>query len=216
MQNDLIFLQRLMDIKEKPGLWLGKVSLFGLDCWISGYLDALYALGQDAAALACFKKFNTYVMRRCGTERTTGNAFSSILETGYDDESGVGRFFELLDDFVREQAALPPRPEILTELAEDEARVFRIDRSKEQELVGDYLSEHCQELFGAQQRSPSETMVLQWDDGILTCILAGKKVNIERIRPVSAPGTTDGAPPVFTTGDEIAYTVIRQGEDRNE
>lgn len=171
LNNDPLF-QKLLALKARPALWLGKKSLLALEALVNGYLDACYDFQQGASTVAWFRAFDSYAVTACVGENTTCNAFSAILCCGYDDESGVDQFFALLERFAAARGAQPMRKVKPSALKDGEVRQVRVDKQKATEWIGEYLKEHCQELLGVQHVGGRDTLVLSWGgDGSLTCTL---------------------------------------------
>lgn len=200
----------LMSLKSHPELRLGRKSLLALEALVNGYLDACLDLNQGDDTLAWFQKFDSYVVRQCGLEKTTCNAYSAILSSGYHDETGLDRFLELLERFATE-CNEPPQPrEPSSALQTGEYRAIRLDIQKATHFVGRYLTEHCGEFFGVRQVGCSDTLVMFWDEEKnLSCVLANDAVNVgDLCAKHSAEADKIRCLPIFSNGDRVYYTSL--------
>ena len=181
LNNDPLF-QKLLALKARPALWLGKKSLLALEALVHGYLDACDDFQQGASTIAWFRAFNAYAVAACVGENTTCNAFSAILCCGYDDESGVDQFLALLEEFAAERGEQPMLKVVPSALKDGEIRQVHADKQKATEWIGEYLKEHCQELLGVPLVSNRDTLVLSWDrDNALTCALTNSPDAVAKI-----------------------------------
>lgn len=88
----------LMDIKKRPGVYLGQKSLTLLDAFLGGYIFRLREEGNPDAEL---RDFQNYIANRFNIRST--HSWAHIIRFYSSSEADAfDRFYELLNDFLSE------------------------------------------------------------------------------------------------------------------
>jgi len=90
----------LMEIKFKPGLYLGKPTLIGLNHFIHGYSTKEYEIGEDNSSFIDINDFQKYVENLYGIEATAKGSFMLIQEDSKNDKEAFYKYFEILEDYL--------------------------------------------------------------------------------------------------------------------
>lgn len=96
-------IHQLIDkIRRRPGMYIGSNSLTGLECFLNGYICALYetdSTDEDLLPLP-FGLFHEYVACKYGYYESTSGWKNMILDqTGQDERRGLDLFFEIYGEF---------------------------------------------------------------------------------------------------------------------
>lgn len=92
--------KRLSEMRERPGMYLGKKSLELLDAYINGYLDHQYELESNFRS--DFLDFGPFVRRYFNVEEEF-HWLRIIAYHSSSDETAIDLFYELLDKFLIEK-----------------------------------------------------------------------------------------------------------------
>ena len=91
-------LEMLMEIRKKPGMYLGICTLDRLDAYIAGYNTCLREFGVDTN-WKLFEDFYIFVRDKYKVMKSL-NTYS-IVESMYEDKrEAFEKYFELLDEFL--------------------------------------------------------------------------------------------------------------------
>lgn len=100
----------LEQIKEKPGLYIGKKSVLALSHFISGYLHAIHDLTGEYVRF----DFQTFTEYKTGIS-TPAKHWSDILAVGRTDSEAFDLFFEYLEEYK----TLAQTPEFFDKMHEE-------------------------------------------------------------------------------------------------
>ena len=93
-------LQKILnEVRKRPNMYLGKVSLERLSAFIDGYMTCLRQVNHDER-LDFYPGFQKYVQETYHIQATK-NWASIITEFNVVEEDAFRRFFELLDEFLK-------------------------------------------------------------------------------------------------------------------
>jgi len=96
-----IVIEKLNEIRQRPGMYLGKKSLILLAAYINGYVCRECELNNNFESR--FSDFNEYVKRRFNIE-SGQDWLKIILFNSSTEEDAVDLFYKLLDEFFIEKA----------------------------------------------------------------------------------------------------------------
>lgn len=159
----------LTAIRELPGLWLSKKSLKLLDIYIDGFLAGKSDMRKPFYYPKWFKQFTKYVADVCVEGNGCYGIVNAIYENGYDDENGIDRFYQLLDDFCMEKypdkdsECMTSEPE---NLAVGEIRAVEIGRDAICELAQKYIHDNFNEIFDLEDEErfiSTRVQLCLWD-----------------------------------------------------
>lgn len=88
-------------IQQKPGLYLGKVSLQRLEGFLTGYQHALGELGMFPKDIEHLHGFHAWVATKLEFGEPTSGWCNMITERSASDEEAFRHFFELLEEYRR-------------------------------------------------------------------------------------------------------------------
>ena len=182
IKQNFIF-SRLIDIKNKPELWLRKKSLSYLDCYISAYIDG-YISDRTEESLVWFKEFKKYVCKICVEGNECYGPINAIFQCGYDEESGFDYYYELLDSFIQENVIGEDYIESKEEsYLKDEVKVIRVKEDEIYQMAGKYIYEHKEEIFDLPEKKAefiSEYTLYQLFKGreIISAVYDSRYVNL--------------------------------------
>src|SRR4051794_23977042 len=99
-------LSLLREMRQRPGMYIGKPSIIRLAAYLRGYDLAAERLGGQQPD-AFLTEFRDWVQRRFGSTRQSWE--ETILQHSADDASAQERLWQLLDEFLAERggAATP-------------------------------------------------------------------------------------------------------------
>jgi hypothetical protein len=92
--------EQLNQMRERPGMYLGRKSLTLLGAYIAGYVDHQYAIDKNHRS--SFSKFGEYV-REYFDIHTDHDWIKIITFYSSTDEDAVDLFYTLLDRFLNNQ-----------------------------------------------------------------------------------------------------------------
>ena len=87
--------QRLEEVRERPGIYLGEISITRLYAYVSGYLTKEFELnpGRESS----FDGFNDFICRKYDIPNR--NWSSILLFCGGSEKGGIDRFYRDLDEY---------------------------------------------------------------------------------------------------------------------
>lgn len=91
--------QLLKKIEKRPGLYLGRPSMFRLGYFLSGYIFCCEENSEVYHDDKIFKGFQEYIENKYQGRKTTAH-WSQILIKVYGDEGAFKQFFMELDSFL--------------------------------------------------------------------------------------------------------------------
>ena len=98
----------LANIKRRPGMYIGKMSLEFLQNFFNGYNCAAKLHFNDEKHHILAEGFNDFVaVKLLGHNKTVLNYCSLIYETEGDEDKAVNMFFELLNECLISQGFEP-------------------------------------------------------------------------------------------------------------
>jgi hypothetical protein len=103
--NHLIDL--LAEIRRRPGMYIGAESITKLAAFLDGYHYAAYKLA-GVSKDSLFTEFKDWIRTRFKISTSQGWA-NIILFYSNDESSALGRFWDLLDEFLIEKGQKPLR-----------------------------------------------------------------------------------------------------------
>lgn len=215
LENDPLY-QLLFSIKDQPWVFLGQKSIWALDHYITGYLNACAAFDPECFTIRWHDTFYHYVCDVYHIYKKDYTVFGIIRERGYGDADGLQVYFELLENFAKEKynvkSTEKPQP-----LQNGEVRAFRLDRSGMADFAGKYIKEHSEELFGIPDPGDDGAYVFDLSlDDTLTCRVYGDRSYTKATEHLSQTEQL----PVFSVNELIRYTVLfpkeAEGESRSE
>jgi hypothetical protein len=98
----------LESIRGKPYFWLTSKSVTALQDFLNGYMQLGYADEIYYPDEPDVNDFKYWLLNRDAEHSGVGNPYSRVLlkECNGDEEKAFDRFFQLLDEFKREQKSL--------------------------------------------------------------------------------------------------------------
>jgi hypothetical protein len=85
-------------IRQRPAMYLGERSLYGLECFLTGYSLALASYTQGREGKVLPEDFHDWVAYRLGFFSSVTGWRKMIAERVPDDSAALDRFFGLLDE----------------------------------------------------------------------------------------------------------------------
>ncbi len=99
------FYEMLQNIKQRPGMYLGKCSITRLKSFLDGYITARQDLGFSLTEQERhFEKFQEWIQERFEIKSDHGWD-STILFYSADEKDALNHFFELLERFCNGEKA---------------------------------------------------------------------------------------------------------------
>jgi hypothetical protein len=95
--------ETLQQIKEAPGMYLGRPSVSDLFMFLAGYEFARLQMGiaLDESEELFFDDFQPWLQERLGVQSVTSWA-KLIMLSCHDEKAGFLKFFHLLDEFRKQ------------------------------------------------------------------------------------------------------------------
>lgn len=90
----------LSQIKWKPGLCLGEVSLRNFEQMTNGYAYAMQVVGASEKHIILPDGLNEFTASYLNQEQSTYNCFGLIMKREPDDAKALNLFFEILDFYL--------------------------------------------------------------------------------------------------------------------
>jgi len=90
--------ERVSEIRQRPGLYLGHKSLVALRHYLNGYIDGIN-LNNDGVLESFYPGFQEFIQDRYHITSTHGWA-EIIIFYSQSDEKAFDRFYELLNEFL--------------------------------------------------------------------------------------------------------------------
>jgi len=88
-------------IRKRPGMYLGKMSVTNLHIFTIGYVTAQLEFNENYKT--SFSDFNHFIDKKFNNSSTMGWANLILKLTNGDEEKALERFFELLDEFKKQE-----------------------------------------------------------------------------------------------------------------
>lgn len=203
LENDRLY-QLLFSIRDRPWVFLGQRSLWALDNYITGYLNACSAFDPECFTIRWHDAFYRYVCDVYHIYIENYTVFGIIRKCGYSDSDGLQMYFKLLENFTKEKCNVEhtaqPQP-----LQHGEVRAFRLDQSRTVNLAVKYIMEHSEDFFGIPSPGENGAYVNSLShDNILTCMVCGDSSCMKK--PEDLPQINQL--PLFSINDLIRYTVL--------
>ncbi|WP_139996541.1 hypothetical protein [Paenibacillus paridis] len=92
-----ILYKKIQQMRQRPGMYIGKKSLLLLHAYLNGYIAYHNEINKEPN---CFflAEFQEYIQRRFNLY-TTHSWADIIISFSLNDEEAFDRFYQLLDDF---------------------------------------------------------------------------------------------------------------------
>lgn len=106
-------------IRPRPAMYLGRLSVTSLENFLSGYAIALQEFNIEMTETPSFYDFHDWVAMKLGYYESTGGWCRMLLEAeNQDEEKALERFFLYLDEFRQRQ------PQVLLSATPDPTRIW--------------------------------------------------------------------------------------------
>lgn len=96
-----IVCEKLMNMRERPVLWIGRLTLGRLRTYISGYYEGIREIDKNFSS--DFSGFYDYIAKYYGVKETALNWDGIINSYCADEKEAFNKFYELLDEFLEQQ-----------------------------------------------------------------------------------------------------------------
>lgn len=207
LENDQLY-QILFSIKDQPWVFLGQKSLWALENYIMGYLNACSAFDPECFTIRWHNAFYHYACEVYQIYKEKYRVFGIIRECGYSDVDGLHIYFELLEKFAKEKCNVK-KAEQHKSLQHGEVRAFRLNQRRMADFAEKYIREHSEEFFDIPNSEENGAYVFSLsDDNNLTCMVysdcscAKSTENLSQINHL----------PIFSENDSISYTALFQDD----